>query len=211
MTSRVVIADDHAPTRAAVREALEADGFQVAGEAATAAAAVALAAELHPDICLLDINMPGNGIAAVAHIAERDASVAIVMLTVSSNDDDVFAAIRAGARGYLLKGMDPSRLPDALRAVLAGDGVLPGSLAARLFDEFRRSSARPPTPKAAATLSEREWEVLDLLRQGRSTADIARDLYVAPVTVRTHVAAMLRKLHVSSRDEMLRLFDDPTR
>jgi DNA-binding NarL/FixJ family response regulator len=127
VTNRVVIADDHAPTRAAVRAALEHGGFEVAGEAATAAAAVALVTELRPEVCLLDINMPGNGIAAVAHIAERNPNVAIVMLTVSSNDDDVFAAIRAGAGGYLLKGMDPSRLPDALRAVLAGEGVLPGS------------------------------------------------------------------------------------
>lgn len=208
---RVVIADDHAPTRAAIRQALEAGGFEVVGDGSTAAAAVALAAELRPDVCLLDVNMPGSGVAAVAHIAERDPGVAIIMLTVSRNDDDVFAAIRAGARGYLLKGMDPQRLPDAVGAVLAGEGVLPGSLAARLFDEFRRTSDRRATPAAAATLSDREWEVLDLLRQGHSTTEIAERLFVAPVTVRTHVAAMLRKLQVASRREMLALFDDPGR
>lgn len=204
----VVIADDHAPTRAAVRGALERDGFVVCGEAADAAGAVAAVAEVAPQVALLDIRMPGDGVTAASAITAAGAGVSIVMLTVSEDDEDLFGALRAGAVGYLLKGMDPERLPPALRSILQGEAVLPGRLVARLLTEFRarerRRFLRDPSP-SGAKLSRREWEVLDLMETGLSTAEIAARLYVAPVTVRSHIANILRKLQVPDRDAAIKL------
>jgi CheY-like chemotaxis protein len=122
---RVVIADDHVPTRTGVRLALEQGDMLVCAEAPSAQAAVSAALRERPDVCLLDINMPGNGIKAAAEISARLPETAVVMLTVSSADEDIFDSLRAGARGYLLKDMDPARLPAALRGVLAGEAALP--------------------------------------------------------------------------------------
>ena len=124
-TIRIVIADDHAPTRAGIRAVLEEDGFAVCGEAASADAAVDLALQERPAVCLLDINMPGGGIAAAGAISERLPETAIVMLTVSRDDADLFDALRAGAAGYLLKDIDRRQLPEDLRGVLAGEAPLP--------------------------------------------------------------------------------------
>ena len=202
---RVLIADDHAPTRLGVRLALEDAGFDVVAEAATAPGAVEKAAHLRPDIALLDIHMPGNGITAAVGIAAAVPSCAVVMLTVSRDDADLFDALRAGARGYLLKDISPDRLPAALNGVLEGEAALPRALVAKLIEEFRGREGRPRPGSALALLTSREWEVLDLLRQGLSTAEIAGRLFMAPVTVRTHVSAILRKLQVSSREEAVRL------
>jgi DNA-binding NarL/FixJ family response regulator len=207
----VVIADDHAPTRAGVRTALEHDGFRVCAEAADAPAAVEAALRERPDVCLLDIRMPGSGIAAAEAISAKLPDTAIVMLTVSHDETDFFDALRAGAAGYLLKDTDPQRLPALLRAVLAGEGVLSPSLVARLIEEFRERGRRRRLPLAGSRgieLTSREWEVLDLLRQGLTTAEIARRLFIADVTVRTHVAAILRKLRVPDRRSALRLLDE---
>jgi two-component system nitrate/nitrite response regulator NarL len=119
---RVLIADDHVPTRAGVRMVLEHEGFEVCAEAANAEAAVEAAVREHPDVCLLDIHMPGSGITAAAEISAALPDTTVVMLTVSSEQQDVSASIQAGAHGYLLKDMDPGRMPDALREVLRGDG-----------------------------------------------------------------------------------------
>jgi DNA-binding NarL/FixJ family response regulator len=205
----VVIADDHAPTRAGVRGALEAGGFGVVGEAASADAAVACALRHRPDVCLLDINMPGGGIAAAARIAQQAPASAVVMLTVSRDDEDLFASLRAGALGYLLKDMDPSRLSAALRGVLSGEAALPRTLVARVVEEFRSAGRRPSlrlVRRRGASLTAREWEVLELLRQERSTAEIAHRLGVSAVTVRRHVSAILAKLRVPDRRAMARLF-----
>lgn len=207
--TRVVIADDHPPTRAGVRYTLEAAGMVVVAEAGDAAGAVAAARELHPDICLLDIHMPGGGVRAAATIAEMLPNVKIVMLTVSRDDDDVFEAIRAGAAGYLLKDMDPDRIPHALEGVLSGEMALPRTLVTRVIDEFRGRSRRRLLPgRGGADLTEREWEVLEQLRDGRSTAEIAERLYVSPATVRSHVASVLRKLRVPDRQAAIRLLDE---
>jgi DNA-binding NarL/FixJ family response regulator len=123
---RVLIADDHPPTRAGVRLALERAGFIICAEAWTAARAVELAMQEQPDVCLLDVHMPGGGIAAAGAIAERVPATSIVMLTVSQEDEDLFNALRAGASGYLLKTTDPGRLPHALEGVLRGEAALPG-------------------------------------------------------------------------------------
>ena len=200
MVGRVVIADDHPPTRAGVRLSLEVSGFEVCAEAANAAAAVAACTEHHPDVALLDIHMPGNGISAAARISATLPDTAVVMLTVSRDDADLFEALRAGARGYLLKDIDPARLGNALQGVLDGEAALPRNLVSRLMDEFRTRGERPLRAQGPlATLTSREWETLDLMRQGLSTAEIAERLFVSPVTVRSHIAAILRKLHVTNR------------
>lgn len=201
MTVRVVVADDHAPTRMGVRLSLEEAGFVVCAEAPTASSATAACLEHRPDVALLDIHMPGNGIVAARQIASALPDTAVVMLTVSRDDVDLFEALRAGARGYLLKDIDPARLGPALQGVLDGEAALPRNLVARLMEEFRGRDARPARQEGPlATLTAREWDTLVLMRQGRSTAEIAAELFVSPVTVRTHVSAILRKLQVSDRD-----------
>lgn len=206
---RVLVADDHAPMIAGVRMALLAGGFEVCAEAGNARDAVQQARAQRPDIALLDIHMQGNGLSAARLISEELPDTAVVMLTVSRAESDLFEALRAGARGYLLKDIDPVRLPEALRGVLAGEAALPRSLAARLMDEFRRRESAPRRRflgKRRVQLSEREWEVLELLQQGLSTKEIAERFFVTPATVRSHVSALLRKLDVTSREEAVALF-----
>lgn len=208
----VLIADDHAPTRADIRSILEEDGrFTVLWEVGDAPAAVAAAVEGKPQVCLLDVRMPGGGVAAAWEISARLPETKIVMLTVSRDDKDLFAALRAGASGYLLKDVAPDRLADALEAVLSGESALPGSLVARLVAEFRDRGPRRRTLVSAesggAQLTSREWQVLELMRQGMTTAQIARRLVVSPATVRSHVAAILRKLRVPDREAALKLFE----
>jgi DNA-binding NarL/FixJ family response regulator len=204
----VVLADDHPPVRAGVRVALERDGFVICAEAADGPGAVEAALRHHPDIVLMDINMPGNGIAATKEIARQLPDTAIVMLTVSTADADLFDALCAGARGYLLKGMDPSRLPRALRGVLEGEAALPRHLVALVIEEFRerrRHRRLSLAKERRVDLTEREWEVLELLREGLSTAEIGERLFIAPVTVRTHVSAILKKLQVPDRETAIKL------
>lgn len=208
------MADDHPPLRASVRRALEEHGFEVCFEAANAADSVAGAEQERPDACVLDVHMPGNGIAAAAEIAARLPETVIVMLTVSDSDEDLFDALRAGAQGYLLKDMDPARLPLALEGVLAGEAALPRALVARVLDEFRarRRRRRLLLPGGrGATLTDREWETLELLAGGLSTAEAAARLLVAPVTVRRHAASIVKKLNVSDRRSLLQLLREPTR
>ncbi|HLM07010.1 MAG TPA: response regulator transcription factor [Blastococcus sp.] len=205
---RVVVADDHPPTRTGVREALEKESCAVVAEAATAEEAIAAAREHTPDVCLLDINMPGSGIAAAAEITHTVPDVAVVMLTASRDDEDLFAALRAGASGYLLKDMDPGRIGPALRGVLAGEAILPRWLVLKVVDQFRATPRRRivlPNRSRAAELTEREAEILDLMAGGRTTQEIADRLFLAPVTVRTHISAILKKLRVPDRKAAIRL------
>ena len=203
---RVLIADDHPMARVGVRIALERGGFKVCAEAADADAAIDAAERELPDICLLDIQMPGSGIHAAEEIGKRVPDSAIVMLTVSRIDTDLFDALRAGATGYLLKDIDPTRLPLVLRRVLDGEAALPRHLVALVIDEFReRGRRRPLLKRRGVVLTDREWEVLELMSQGLTTFEIADRLFIEPVTVRTHVSAILKKLHVSSRKAALQL------
>jgi DNA-binding NarL/FixJ family response regulator len=205
---RVVIADDHPPTRAGVARALEGEGFLICAEAPDGATAVTESLRHRPDVCLLDIHMPGNGVEAAAEITSQLPETSVIMLTVSRNDDDLFDALRAGASGYLLKDMNPERLPDAIRGVLSGEAAMPRSLVAHLIEEFRERGRRKRLflhRRQAVDLTSREWEVLELMRQGLSTAEIATRLFITKATVRTHIAAVLRKLHASDRKEALNL------
>jgi DNA-binding NarL/FixJ family response regulator len=185
-------------------------GFAVVAEVGDGAAALEAAVRERPDLCLLDVHMPGSGIRAATEILDRLPDTAVVMLTVSRNDEDLFDALRAGAAGYLLKDTDPDRLPHALRGVLAGEAAVPRELMSRVIDEFRSHGRRRRVAvpgRRGKELSSREWEVLDLLREGRTTADIARRLFVSPVTVRRHVSAILRKLDVPDRQAAIDLVD----
>ncbi len=206
----VLIADDHPPTRAGIRASLESDGFVVTAEVADAPSAVKAAVRERPDLCLLDVHMPGSGIAAAREIAARVPESAVVILTVSRNDDDVFDALRAGASGYLLKDMDPKRLPLALKGVLHGEAALPRTLVARLVDEFRERGRKRRVPVLAergALLTSREWDVLELMRTGLSTAQISDRLFISQATVRSHIASILRKLGAPDRKTALRLLE----
>jgi two-component system, NarL family, nitrate/nitrite response regulator NarL len=208
---RVLIADDHPPTREQLREILEAESdFDVCAESADAAGAIASAVSEIPDLCILDIRMPGSGVAAAWEITARLPATKVVMLTVSRDDRDLFAALRAGAAGYLLKDIPPAELADELRIVMSGEVALPANLVTRLAAEFRDRAPRRRRIVAGADLpplTSREWEVLELLRQGATTAVIASTLSVSPATVRSHVGGILHKLRVPDRESAVRLLE----
>ena len=208
--ARILLADDHAPTREDIRYALERENqFEVVAEAADAPGAIDQALRERPDLVLLDIRMPGGGVSAAWEIHSRLPRARIVMLTASDEDADLFGALRAGAVGYLLKDIDPRTLPAELDAALAGETVLSRRLIGRVVEEFRDRSARRRSTELEgreAQLTSREWQVLDMLRQGLNPPQIAERLVLSPVTVRTHVQSILRKLEYSSREELLREF-----
>jgi DNA-binding NarL/FixJ family response regulator len=206
---RVLVADDHAAARAGVRGALERGGFVVCAEASNGPGAIEAALREGPDACLLDVHMPGGGgIEAAGEIAERLPGTAIAMLTVSADEDDLFAAIQAGAVGYLLKDVDPERLPHALAGVLAGEAAIPRQLVGRIVAELGgRRRRRVPLARGGAELTPREWEILELLHGGASTAQVAQRLGVSQVTVRRHVSTVLRKLRVEDRRGAFALLD----
>ena len=208
---RVLIADDHPPTRDDVRRAIEGDErLDVCASAADAAEAVQAALRERPDICLLDIRMPGSGLAAAWEIKARLPKAKIVMLTVSDEDNDLFAALRAGADGYLLKTMSLRRLPDTLAGVCSGEAAMQRTLVARVLERFHGREPRWRQPAGGGTagrrLTSREWEVLEMLAQARSTAQIARRLVLSPSAVRVHIASIVRKLRVSDRAAAADLF-----
>ena len=207
---RVLIADDHAAARAGVRGALERGGFVVCAEVSSGPEAVEAALRERPEACLLDVHMPGgSGIDAAAEIAERLPGTAIAMLTVSADEEDLFAAIQAGAAGYLLKDVDPERLPHALAGVLAGEAAIPRPLVGRIVAELgERRRRRVPLAHGGAELTPREWEILELLHAGASTADVAARLGVSQVTVRRHVSTALAKLRVPDRAGAFALLDE---
>ena len=208
---RVLVADDHAPTRDDVRRALDADGrFNICSEVADAAEAVQAAVSKQPDICLLDIRMPGSGLAAAWEIAARLPRAKIVMLTVSAEDTDLFTALRAGADGYLLKNMNMRRLPDALHGVFAGEAAMPRELVARVLERFHGREPRWRPLVAAevpqSRLTSREWEVLALLARRYTTAEIAASLVLSASAVRAHITSIVRKLQVKDRAAAAEMF-----
>jgi len=214
---RVLVADDHAPTRDDVRRALDADGrFNICSEVADAAEAVQAAVSKQPDICLLDIRMPGSGLAAAWEIAARLPQAKIVMLTVFGEDADLFAALRAGADGYLLKNMNMRRLPDALHGVFAGEAAMPRELVARVLERFhgREPRWRPLVTEDVSEggrLTSREWEVLALVARRHTTAEIAASLALSASAVRAHITSVVRKLHVEDRAAAAELFRERSR
>jgi DNA-binding NarL/FixJ family response regulator len=203
----VVLADDHPAIRLGVRIAVTDGGFEVVAEAADRDGAVEAVLRERPDICLLDVYMPGGGIEAAAILGRLAPATAVVMLTVSESPIDLLAALRAGARGYLLKDTSPERLSAALGGVLDGEAAVPPALLGRVLPEFGRipDSDAAPLLVDGVELSARESEVLRLLRSGLSTVEIGERLSLSPITVRRHISAGVAKLGASDRDEALRV------
>jgi DNA-binding NarL/FixJ family response regulator len=205
----VLVADDDGPHRRSVRDALERHGFVVVGESADAASVIAAATRLQPDICLIEIELP-EGLTAIGRISRASPQTLVVVLSRSDRQEDVVAAFTRGASGYLLKGIDGDRLASTLRGAYHGEPPLARSLVPHLVDEIRRGSVRRLTlPTGSVTLTPREWEVGELLRDGHSTSEIAERLGVSPVTVRRHVGLLLSKLGADSREaavELLRTY-----
>ena len=202
----VLVADDDIPLRRAIREALERHGFVVVGEASDAAAAIGAATRLKPDICLIEIGLPLEGLSAIGRIAKASPQTMIVVLSSSDAPEDVVTAFSRGASGYLLKGISGDQLAGALRGAYLGEPPVSRSLVPHLVDEIRRGSIRRLTlPAGPVTLTPREWEVGELLRDGHSTNEIADRLGVSPVTVRRHVGLLLGKLGAKDRESAVDL------
>jgi NarL family two-component system response regulator LiaR len=202
MTSpiRVLIADDHAILRKGIDALLSTEpDIEVVGEAADGLETVAQAGALCPDVVLMDLVMPEmDGIEATRRIAAEQPDVRILVLTSFAADDKVFPAIKAGALGYILKDSGPLELVQAIREVHEGHPSLEPSIALKMLQELSHPPQRPPTPEP---LSERELEVLRLLAQGKSNREIADQLFIAELTVRTHVSNILGKLHLANRTQ----------
>lgn len=199
---RVLIADDHPLFRDGLKALLNsAAGAELVAEAETGETAVALAAEHEPDVVLMDLKMPGiNGIEATRQIMAANPAVNVLMLTMFKDDDSIFAAMRAGARGYVLKGAKRDEMLRAIRAVAGGEAIFSPAIAARMMDFF--SLMRPAYISTVfPELTEREREVLTLLARNYKNADIAAELVIAPKTVRNHVSNVLSKLQVGDRTE----------
>jgi DNA-binding NarL/FixJ family response regulator len=202
---RVLIADDQAVFRRGLDAVLGAEeGIQVVSEAADGEAAVARAAEVAPDVVLMDIRMPRlNGIEATRRIRELLPSTRILMLTVSDEEDDLYEAIRAGANGYLLKDISAEEVADAIHAVVRGHSLISPSMASKLLSEFRSlaDKAAEKDQLPAPILTPRELEVLKLVARGMSNREVAQQLYISENTVKNHMRNILEKLHLHSRME----------
>jgi DNA-binding NarL/FixJ family response regulator len=204
VTVSVVLADDQDLIRSGLRVLLDAAGdVRVVDEAGDGLAAVAAVRVQHPDVVVMDIRMPGiDGIEATRRIAAdpATASTAVLVLTTYDADEMVFAALRAGAAGFLLKSASPEEFVEAVRTVAAGEGIVATAVTRRLVEEFARTApASVPAPRELDLLTEREREVLVLMAQGRSNAEIAAQMRIAPATVKTHVVHVLEKLHLRDR------------
>lgn len=203
---RVLLIDDHALVRKGIGELLQSRGAQVVASVSSGEEGVRRAVELHPDIILLDVKMPGvNGIETVERLRAAGIAAPVVMLTMSREDAELAAALRAGAQGYLLKDMEPEELLPALEAVLRGESVVAremvGTLAGIVRDDGGAKQAAPRPADPFAVLTPRELEILELVADGSSNKMIARALSIADGTVKLHVKAILRKLGMRSRVE----------
>jgi DNA-binding NarL/FixJ family response regulator len=200
----VLLADDHPLYRRGLRQLLETvDGVTVVGEVEDGAAAVEAAKDLQPDVVVMDLNMPGmDGVEATRRVVSASPHIGVLVVTMHDDDDSVFAAMRAGARGYLLKGADAAEIARAVQAVAGGEAIFGPSVARRVLDWF--AAPRPAAVTAVfPELTEREHEVLDLIAAGRNNPDIAATLVLSPKTVRNHVSNIFTKLQVADRAEAI--------
>jgi DNA-binding NarL/FixJ family response regulator len=205
---QLLIADDHLLFREGVKALLAtADDIEIVGEASTGIEAVEAGLALGPDIVLMDINMPDlNGIQATLQILASQPQTGIIMLTMQEDDASVFAAMRAGARGYLLKGASPTEMLSVIRAVAEGQALFGPAIAARLMNYFQElermpAASQPETP--FPELTERELEVLRLIAQGYNNQEIAQKLVISPKTVRNHITSIFSKLQVADRAQAI--------
>jgi DNA-binding NarL/FixJ family response regulator len=202
VTIKVLIADDQDLVRAGFRMIIEArEDLEVVGEAGDGEQAVRLAAEVQPDVVLMDVRMPGtDGIVATRRLASLEHPPKVIILTTFDLDEPVYAALRAGASGFLLKDVRPAELADAIRMVARGEALLAPTVTRRLLDRFVEALPDEHVrPAGLAELTDREAEVLSLVARAASNAEIAARLVVTEATVKTHVSAILRKLGVRDR------------
>ena len=208
-TIRLIIADDHILFRDGLRAlfALLPD-IELVGEAATGEQVVALAERHQPDVILMDVNMPGhqgapglNGIEATRRIVQASPHIGVIMLTMFEDDGSVFAALRGGARGYILKGATHGEMLQAIQTVAAGGAIFSPAIAVRLMEYF--AQAQPAALRLFPELTDREREILNLIAQGHSNPDIAKTLALSPKTVRNYVSNILDKLQVADRAQAI--------
>lgn len=206
MTIRVLIADDQELVRTGLRMILDAqDGISVVGEASDGVEAVALAKELGPDVCLFDIRMPRmDGIEATRVLAGPGVEnpMAIVIITTFDLDEYVYSALRAGARGFLLKDAGPALLAQAVRAAAAGDALIAPNVTVRLLEAFAGAAPTAPLAQPIEPLTAREEDVLATVARGLSNSEIAAELYITLSTVKTHLASLMAKLGARNRVEI---------
>jgi DNA-binding NarL/FixJ family response regulator len=202
---RVLVVDDHPVFRQGLTSMLQRyPEFEVVGQAADGDEAVARANQLKPDVIIMDVCMPGSdGISATAAIQKLLPGTKVVIVTVSDSDDDLFNAIKAGARGYLLKSVELRELIDSLRLVAEGEAIVSPTMAGRLLDEFKEG--KDQTYDKPGGLSQREREILKLVSEGTSNRQIAELLYISETTVKTHLRSILQKLHARNRAEAVAL------
>jgi DNA-binding NarL/FixJ family response regulator len=203
-TLSVLIADDHVLFRDGLRSlVLSAADLELVGEAASGDEAIRLAHELQPDVMLMDIQMPGpNGIEATRRIVQLSPHIRVLMVTMFEDDASVFAAMRAGARGYVLKGAGHDEILRAIRAAGGGEAIFSPAIARRLMDYFAGMRPAAP-PRLFPELTDREREVLALIAAGQHNAEIAGRLHLSPKTVRNHITNILSKLQVADRAEAI--------
>jgi DNA-binding NarL/FixJ family response regulator len=203
---RVLIADPDDCARPGLRAALEQGGFMICAEAVDTTSAIEAASRELPDACLIDIGLSGDGLVAAAEIDARLQSASIMMLTDRAEPAELLRALRAGAVGYIWKGMDAARLPHAVASMLAGEAAIPRLLVSRIIDELRgRTRAVAVDGGRAVELTRREWQILEQMRDGATTAEMAHVLGISAVTVRRHISGLLRKLGVSQRADAVRI------
>jgi DNA-binding NarL/FixJ family response regulator len=201
--TRLLIADDHPAYRRGLELMLVGTGdIEIVGEADTGERAIELAASLAPDVVLMDLRMPGlDGIEATRRLTRSGSAAAVVVLTMFEDDDSVFAAMRAGARGYLLKGAEQDEIVRAIRAAAAGEAIFGPEIAQRVIAHFASGSGS--TAGAFPSLTEREREVLEMVAAGKGNATIAHELMISLKTVRNHVSNIFTKLQVSDRSQAI--------
>jgi DNA-binding NarL/FixJ family response regulator len=207
----VLIAAERLPTRVGLRLALE-PGARCT-EVADAQAAVDAAVRDRPDVCLLGLDPSGQGLRVVHEITTQVPSAAVILITNKLDEEEFMAAVRAGASGYVTQSLDPARLPFVVRSAMRGEPAVPRRFVTRLLDELRLRERRRTVVlagKGRVALTAREWEVAEMLLRSASTAEIAEELGVAPVTVRRHIGSIEQKLGVSTRAEVITLLSDET-
>ena len=204
---RVLVVDDHPVFRQGLISVLQRYlEFEVVGQAANGIEAVMKASELEPDIIVMDIRMPGgNGVEATRAVQQKLPQAKVLIVTVSDKDDDLFAAIKAGARGYLLKSVSLCELIDSIRLVAQGEAIISPTVAGRLLDEFKQVEKEQSDKRLDRGLSLREQEVLRLVAKGASNKEIADRLFISETTVKAHLRTILEKLHARNRAEAVAL------
>jgi DNA-binding NarL/FixJ family response regulator len=198
---RVLLVDDHDLFRTGLKTLLEEQGIRVVGEAANGQTALRLVSEVAPEVVIMDLNMPGlSGVATTREVTSLSPLTRVVVLTISSDDNDVMDAVMAGACGYLLKDSSIHDLVGGIRAAAAGESLISPQIAAKVLQRLRaQGTSTDVAEKMTAELSDREIEVLKLIANGKDNAEIARELFISPKTVKNHISNILMKLQIENR------------